>query len=526
MTNVFIYSRVSTDEQADGCSLDVQEQRLTTYCASKGYTIIEPIQDDYSAKDYNLVRPGLKKIYDYCKKHRGEVDKVLFLRWDRFTRNVEFAMTYKRKFYDEMGIEINAIENPIDFNTPEWATLFPLYCGVAHTEDEKISRRTKDGIHGTLLKGKSSGRVPRGYKNVRISKHDCWVEVDTKEAEKVKALFTEVAKGVEAPTLIKRRLYPSLADSTFFHTLRNRFYTGYLHVPAYNDEPEQYVKGVHEALIDEDTFNAVQAIIDGDKKKQPKLTKAVIPEFYLRKFLVCPVCGHVLTGAFSRGNGGRYAYYFCNDEHKHLNVRAEKVNEGFAKFVSTLKPNKAILALYKEILNDVRGENLRGLETKAAKLQKEADAITERIHKVQDLYFDGEITKEEKLAAIERYTKEQTKLNNQIASIRLGTDKQMKKKLEYSINLISNIGDFFRYAAPEVKIKLLGSMFPEKIEFDGEKYRTTAINETLHLIFKETKQLQGKKNENDCKNRSHRNLGCDVGLEPTTPRTTIWCSTN
>ena len=37
---------------------------------------------------------------------------------------------------------------------------------------------------------------------------------------------------------------------------------------------------------------------------------------------------------------------------------------------------------------------------------------------------------------------------------------------------------------------------------------------------------QGKQKENDCKNRSLSNLGCDVGLEPTTPRTTIWCSTN
>ena len=526
MIKVILYCRVSTDEQADGCSLDVQEKYLRAYCANHSYEIIDVYREDFTAQDYQLKRPELKKVFLYCKSHRNEVNKVLFLRWDRFTRNSEFGLTYKRKFIDEMGVEINATENPIDFNAPEWATLLPLYCGVAHTEDIKISIRTKDGVHGTLMKGKCSGRVPRGYKNVRISKHDCWVEVDKEEADRIKALFAEVAKGVEAPTLIKRRLYPSLPDSTFFHTLRNRFYTGYLHVPAYNDEPEQYVKGVHEALIDEDTFNTVQAIIDGDKKKQPKLTKAVIPEFYLRKFLVCPVCGHVLTGAFSKGNGGRYGYYFCNDEHKHLNVRAEIVNEGFAQFVSTLKPNKAILALYKEILNDIRGENVRGLEAKATKLQNEANAITERINKVQDLYFDGEITKEEKVAAIERYTKEQTKLNNQIASIRLGADSQMKKKLSYSINLIENIGDFFRYAAPEVKIKLLGSMFPEKIEFDGEKYRTTAINETLHLIFKETKQLQGKKNENDCKNRSHRNLGCDVGLEPTTPRTTIWCSTN
>ena len=175
-------------------------ERLTTYCASKGYSIIEPIQDDYSAKDYNLVRPGLKKIYDYCKKHRGEVDKVLYLRWDRFTRNVEFAMTYKRKFYDEMGIEINTIENPIDFNTPEWATLFPLYCGVAHTEDEKISRRTKDGIHGTLLKGKWPHRAPLGYLNVRRTKHDCWIEVDPDTGPLVQRLFSEVALGQEVPT--------------------------------------------------------------------------------------------------------------------------------------------------------------------------------------------------------------------------------------------------------------------------------------------------------------------------------------
>ncbi len=35
-----------------------------------------------------------------------------------------------------------------------------------------------------------------------------------------------------------------------------------------------------------------------------------------------------------------------------------------------------------------------------------------------------------------------------------------------------------------------------------------------------------KKKENDSKNRSLPHLGCDVGLEPTTPRTTIWCSTN
>lgn len=196
--------------------------------------------------------------------------------------------------------------------------------------------------------------------------------------------------------------------------LRNRFYAGYLHVPAYYDEPERYVKGIHEALIDEDTFNTVQDILDGERKKQPKLTKTVVPELYLRKYLVCPVCGHGITGAFSRGNGERYAYYYCNERKQHLHVRAETVNEGFAQYVSALKPHEAILDLYNEILNDLRGQNVRRLEAKAAKLQQQADKLTERIQSVQDKYFDGEITKEEKIEAVERYTAEQNELKNQI----------------------------------------------------------------------------------------------------------------
>ena len=51
-------------------------------------------------------------------------------------------------------------------------------------------------------------------------------------------------------------------------------------------------------------------------------------------------------------------------------------------------------------------------------------------------------------------------------------------------------------------------------------------HQLLFAPIPETKHLQGNKKESDSKNRSQTHLGCDVGLEPTTPRTTIWCSTN
>ena len=110
-------------------------------------------------------------------------------------------------------------------------------------------------------------------------------------------------------------------------------------------------------------------ILDGKKKHTPKLTKPINPDLYLRKFLVCPICGHALTGSESKGNGGKYAYYHCCHDGKHLRKRADEVNEGFARYVSCLTPNEEVLSLYKEVLTDVRNEQGRETRNKVEDLQ-------------------------------------------------------------------------------------------------------------------------------------------------------------
>lgn len=58
---------------------------------------------------------------------------------------------------------------------------------------------------------------------------------------------------------------------------------------------------------------------------------------------------------------------------------------------------------------------------------------------------------------------------------------------------------YIRDAPLEVKTKLIGSSFPQKLEFDGRTYRTTTMNKVLDLIYQQTKELRGyeKKNETD-----------------------------
>lgn len=158
---------------------------------------------------------------------------------------------------------------------------------------------------------------------------------------------------------------------------------------------------------------------------------------YLRKFLVCPVCGHALTGATSRGSGGQYTYYNCCHDAKHLRGRAETVNDGFVRYVGSLKPNETVLKLYEAILSDLRDEqNAEG--------RKEAEKLKERINLL---------------------------LNPNSSNI--------KPKMKYSISLINNIDTFFQDAPVEVKIKLLSSMFPEKIEFDGKNIELTHTTKSL-----------------------------------------------
>ena len=494
---VILYCRVSSDEQkTERLSLEHQERTLRAYCESKGYEIVgEPEKEDYSAKHCDMRRPRMKKIYEFCKQNPGKVDSILFLRWDRYSRNVEFAFTYKRLFMDELGVDINAVEEPIDFAATDWAMWLSIRCGVAQTEDQKISRRTQEGTHEHLMRGEWCGRAPRGYINIKANEDagtDHFVAIDPKVAPIIREVFSQVAEGIETPMSIKRRLLPQASKTSFFNMLRNKFYVGIIEVPAFDFYPACEVRGKHEPIIDNETFKAVQDVMGGKRKKKPKMHKPNNPNLYLRKYLVCPKCGHRITGATSKGHGGHYDYYCCNHDHKHLNVRADKANESFVRYVGGLMPNKALAALYKEVLADARGQLKHVRNGEIAKLQAEIQKIKDRLNKVNDLYFDGELSKLERDEQIHRYQDSISNMETRIKALRASEELNIKEKVNYGVNIAENLDHYFTSASAETKIRLLGSIFNEEIEFDGENYRTSNFNSMLRYIYGNSNELEGK----------------------------------
>ena len=68
-TNVILYCRVSTDEQAEkGFSLNYQEESLKRYCDRMGYNVVKIYREDHSAK--NFKRPQWSQLKAYTKSNK------------------------------------------------------------------------------------------------------------------------------------------------------------------------------------------------------------------------------------------------------------------------------------------------------------------------------------------------------------------------------------------------------------------------------------------------------------------------
>ena len=68
------------------------------------------------------------------------------------------------------------------------------------------------------------------------------------------------------------------------------------------------------------------------------------------------------------------------------------------------------------------------------------------------------------------------------------------KYCRFAIPILSNLSDFYMNASIQIKQKLLGSIFPARLHFREDRYRTTPLNPALALILQKNKVLENKKN--------------------------------
>lgn len=351
MKTAYLYIRVSTDEQKrKGFSLPEQEDRLLKYCAYNNIEVKGIFREDYSAKNFN--RPEWKKLIATIRsKSPKQENNILFIKWDRFSRNIEYA-------YEMIGMlrkyktTAMAIDQPIDFSVPESTVMLAVYLSVPEAENSRRALNTANGIRRAKQMGRYPSKAPIGFINITTIDGKKMIVPKQPEAGIIRWIFHQLSKNIHQMEEIRRAACEKgliCSKGYFSKIVRNPAYCGL--IPLKINAQEQYmVKGIHDPIIPEALFHEVQLIIN-TKRRMNSRKDELQAMFFLTGLLTCPLCGRKLCGSFSQGSTRKHPYYHCRGRCK-TRIKAPLLNDSYEQKLQQLILSSNAIDLFNEVLDD------------------------------------------------------------------------------------------------------------------------------------------------------------------------------
>lgn len=188
MKKVIGYIRVSTEEQSRGYGLDVQREKILTYCNLYGLGNVEIISDKLTGK--TLDRPGLQELLEEVRA--DNVEKVIVFKADRLTRKLRDLLGIIEDEFEPNDVAFVSVSEQFDTSTPTGKAFLQMLGTFAELERNTIVYRTTSGrVEKAKRGGLACGATPIGYSNI-----DGKLEKNLDEVEIVKAVFAMRADGM------------------------------------------------------------------------------------------------------------------------------------------------------------------------------------------------------------------------------------------------------------------------------------------------------------------------------------------
>ena len=184
------YTRVSTAKQAsDGDSLDVQRDKVATYCDLHDYELVDMYEDaGASAKD--LKRNGLRAALGALEA--GEADGLVVFKLDRLTRSTADLGRLLEEF-EAHGVALQAVAESLDTSTAGGRMVVRMLGVVAEWERETIGERTSAALQAKADRGEyTGGEPPFGY---QLSDNQTSLEEDPEEQKVIDTILNHRADG-------------------------------------------------------------------------------------------------------------------------------------------------------------------------------------------------------------------------------------------------------------------------------------------------------------------------------------------
>ncbi|HDR4573318.1 recombinase family protein (plasmid) [Bacillus cytotoxicus] len=301
MVKAAIYIRVSTQEQVENYSIEVQRERIKAYCKAKNWDIYdEYIDGGYSGA--NLNRPDIQRLLKDLKN----IDVVVVFKLDRLSRSQKDTLELIEEHFLKNNVDFVSITETLDTSTPFGKAMIGILSVFAQLERETIAERMRMGHIKRAengLRGMGGDYDPTGY-----LRHNGRLIIKEDEAMHIKRaydLYEQYLSITRVQEKLKEEGYQVWRFRRYRDILSNTLYIGNVTFAR------KTYKGQHEPIISPEQFKRVQDLLKRHKGHNAHKTKQSL----LSGLITCSCCGEKFvaysTGKSTDVKSKRYYYYIC-----------------------------------------------------------------------------------------------------------------------------------------------------------------------------------------------------------------------
>lgn len=386
------YLRESTEDQAEGFSLEAQRQGIEHAALDHGYRLVDEYVDLRSGWRDAERRPGFQRLM--ADAASGRFEAVIVYHSSRFARNQLLSRRYKT-LLRENGIALISASQPSVGDGPSDPTVF-LYEGFQEMFDEYYSVNqsfwTRTGLREKARQGHLVGALPWGYKLDPVSRE---VLLDDSRAPLVAELFKRYASGAESDRSLAIWLNSRgvetatgrpFSKDTVREMLVNSAYAGFV---SSRRDKTLAIKGKHPAIVEVDLYEQVQQV----RALRATTLNPGRPSggYVLAKLARCERCGRPMHG--TKGGGSNKRRYYCSGRKQGTGcdqpiIDADLVESQLAEYVSTFLPSTAVRKAVVRRLKEQANETSSADDTRR-------QVIRGQLRRAKDLYLLGDFSLEQ-----------------------------------------------------------------------------------------------------------------------------------
>ena len=467
------YVRISKKDQSN-YSLDYQENSIREYC-HRNQVELESVYIDDGESSYTFDRPDYQALESFIKQHKGRVRYLVVLDHDRFSRNLPEALMKIDQLEKKFGLKVVATNESLDIDTSDPSVFIQRAFKylIANQELFTIRRRARMGIRQAQESGRFVNRAPFGYINGKELGGKNMLIINETQAYIVKKIFRDYLSGSPAYLIhqsVKKMGFPLNGNDAIVRVLRNNLYAGLVKVNATEKHPERLVKGVHQAIINEEQFWRAQELLDDKRpmKPQPK------EEFPLRGVLKSPCCGGNMTAGYSKGKKNYYLYYRCI-KHSNLNISGNLLHDKFKELIINLSFTRQQV---EEITGHVKDGLKEALAIRAKELvikQEQLVVAEKRLESLENKVLDDIINGETYKKGYKKFSMEIVRLKSEIGNLSEDIEAEANQQVDLLPYLL-NLPSIFEKATVNQQHSILNRVFKQGLTFKDEVFRTPWVN--------------------------------------------------